>query len=289
MRSLALLSTLLLSGPAAAYWKGFNVDGRNPDGTCKTKEDYNNAFSRIKNGLPGPDFSAVRLYASSDCKALEHAVPAAIATDIKILVGIWTSPAKHFGLEKKALQKAIKKHGDKWIAAVSVGSEDLYRGDADTCAVAEKIYDVRGMIRRLKSKKPVGHADTWDVWVQSLAAPVVKACDFVGMNASPYYQNVTADRSAEVFFHDLEKTRAAVKKVDPKIPVWVTQTGHPVAGPDFGEAHPSLGNAKGFWKDVGCKIFGKMDVFWFIDQDYKEEVSFGAFDKNNETTYVSKC
>lgn len=64
---------------------------------------------------------------------------------------------------------------------MSVGSEDLYRKDTDPQTLANKIYDVRGMLGTVGAGKvQVGHVDTWTAWVDPANKAVIKACDFVG-------------------------------------------------------------------------------------------------------------
>ncbi|KAK0822209.1 hypothetical protein LTR73_009377, partial [Friedmanniomyces endolithicus] len=60
-----------------------------------------------------------------------------------LLVGIWAEDSTHYTNEKNALQAAINAHGSDWIIAISVGSEDLYRGDTSASTLAQQIYDVR--------------------------------------------------------------------------------------------------------------------------------------------------
>ena len=157
--SLATFITTALSGisGAEAYWKGFNVAANNPDGSCKSQADWETAFNTLK-GLPGY-FTSVRLYASSDCDTLENAVPAALATGSQILVGVWTEDDTHYNNEKQALLNAILQHGSSWIIAVSVGSEDLYRGNTSPATLASQINDVRGMIRSVGANQQVGHGE----------------------------------------------------------------------------------------------------------------------------------
>lgn len=163
MRSTAILTSLLASlSAASAYWKGFNVGANNPDGSCKSRADWESAFRTLQS-LPGY-FTSVRLYASSDCNTLANAVPAALATGTQILVGVWTEDEGHFQREKDALEAAIKQYGSSWIVAISVGSEDLYRKDTGADRLAQQIYDVRGMVRALGVPQEVGHVDTWTAW-----------------------------------------------------------------------------------------------------------------------------
>lgn len=160
MRFSSIAAALAATLPfASAYYKGFNVGANNADGSCKTTAQWETAFNKLK-ALP-QYITSVRLYASSDCNTLEYAVPAAIATGTGILVGVWTEDAAHYTAEKNALQAAINAHGSDWIIAISVGSEDLYRGDTTASALAQQIYDVRGMVRAMGVEAQVGHVDTW--------------------------------------------------------------------------------------------------------------------------------
>lgn len=173
MKGLAatLLAPLLLLSSSVRAWKGFNLPGNVPGGPCKTQADWEKDF-RVLQSLPGR-FTSARVYASSDCGTLANAVPAALATNTKLLVGVWTENNDHFNAEKQALLEAVQKYGHAWIIAVSVGSEDLYRGDTNANALASQINDVRGMLWSLGAGKIwVGHVDTWTVWVKPENAAV---------------------------------------------------------------------------------------------------------------------
>lgn len=181
MRFTAAVAALAASLPfTTAYWKGFNIGANNADGSCKTTAQWTEAFNKLK-GLP-QHITSVRLYASSDCNTLANAVPAAKNTGVQILVGVWAEDNNHFNAEKQALLNAISAHGKDWILAISVGSEDLYRKDTDANTLANKIYDVRGMVRSVGVQAEVGHVDTWNAWVDGANAAVIKASDFIGMD-----------------------------------------------------------------------------------------------------------
>lgn len=183
MKFFSAAAALLAAVPFTnAYWKGFNIAANNPDGSCKTQAQWASAFQNLSS-LPG-HFTSVRLYASSDCNTLALAVPAALSTGTQLLVGVWAEDAAHFKAEKDALESAIKRYGQDWIIAISVGSEDLYRKDTNPGALAQKIYDVRGMVRAMGVKKDVGHVDTWTAWVDGANTEVIKASDFIGLGKS---------------------------------------------------------------------------------------------------------
>jgi exo-beta-1,3-glucanase (GH17 family) len=287
--SLATFITTALSGisGAEAYWKGFNVAANNPDGSCKSQADWETAFNTLK-GLPGY-FTSVRLYASSDCDTLENAVPAALATGIQILVGVWTEDDTHYNNEKQALLNAILQHGSSWIIAVSVGSEDLYRGNTSPATLASQINDVRGMIRSVGANQQVGHVDTWTAWVNSTNNAVITASDFVGMDGYPYFQGAAIQDGANVFWQSVQDTRNAVNSVKPGTQVWITESGWPVSGPSDGSGVPSISNAQAYWTNVACAAFEQAHTFWYVYQDYSASPSFGVVDANRNPIYNLAC
>lgn len=277
----------LLAGAEAAI-KGFNIGANNEDGSCKTVEQWEGAFNNLK-GLP-QHYRQVRLYASSDCNTLANAVPAAKRTGTKLLVGIWDQDDAHYDAEKNALQAAIRQYGHKWILAISVGSESLYRNDNPPARLAGQIRDVRGMVRSMGVKKPILHVDTWTAWVNPANNEVIKACDVIGTDAYPYFQGATIDQAKDVFFKALSDTRNAVHAVSPKKKVWVTETSHPWKGPNFGASHPSIKSARRYWKEVACTLFKQgVPTFWYSYQDYNASPSFGLFGQGGKPIHKTTC
>ncbi|KAK4544669.1 hypothetical protein LTR36_003918 [Oleoguttula mirabilis] len=289
MRFSSTLTALAAALPFTnAYWKGFNVAATNIDGTCKTTAQWETAFTKLA-GLP-QDITSVRLYASSDCNTLEYAVPAAIATGTQILVGVWTEDSAHYTLEKNALEAAINAHGSDWIVAISVGSEDLYRGDTTASALATQINEVRTIVRDLGVTQQVGHVDTWTAWVNSTNEAVITASDFIGLDSYPYFQDAAIGDAYDTFWDSVTATRDQVAAVSPGKWVWVTETGWPVSGPDYGDAVASVKNAQTYWRSVACSAFESIHVFWYAYQDYGASPSFGVFGDNGDAIYdLYKC
>lgn len=284
--------TLLALGAAVsgvqAASKGFNVGANEEDGSCKTVAQWELAFNRLKH-LPH-HYRSARLYASSDCNTLANAVPAAKKTGTKLLVGVWTEDDAHFAAEKAALKRAIKNHGHGWIHSISVGSEDLYRGDTTADVLAQKIYDVRGMVRAMGVKVKVGHVDTWNAWTNGGNAAAIKACDFIGMDAYPYFQDASIARSKKVFFNALGATRKAAHAVKPNVPVWVTETAQPWKGGNMGASHPSVQNARKYFKAVGCALYKQgVPTWWYSYQDWSANPAFGLFGKTGKPKYSTQC
>ena len=285
---LSLIPLTFSISKAEAYWKGFNVGANLPgSGACKSTGDWASDF-RTMASLPG-HFTSARLFASSDCNTLLNTVPAALATGTTLLPGVWTEDTAHFEAEKAALLAAVQQYGHDWIIAVGVGSEDLYRGDTDPNLLAAQIYDVRGMLASVGAHVQVGHVDTWTAWVNRTNDNVTLACDFVGMDGYPYFQGATVEQAPTVFWDSYWDTRGVVDVVSPGTWVWITETGHPVSGADFGNSHPSIENAQSYWKSVACSVFQQAHAFWFILSEWSSSPDFGVVGQDGMAYYDLSC
>lgn len=287
---------LVFVSVANAYWKGFNIKDNLSDGTtCRGYNDWKDAFNTMKN-LPGTtygSFNAARLYSSYDCNSLANAVPAALATNTKILVGI--NPEQNYEAEKGALLAAVEKHGFDWVVAVSVGSEDVYRGQTNASALAEKIYDVRGMLATVsgysKSIK-VGHVDTNNVWFSTDSKPLIRACDFIGADVYPYFQTTESnsiDDAQTLFNSAVTKLKSSVSAAGSTATVWITETGWPNNGTTKNKAVASVENSKKYYQAVGCSAFKSLNTFWFTLQDWSAYPSFGVIDMDGTPFYDMSC
>ncbi|KAH7161892.1 glycoside hydrolase superfamily [Dactylonectria macrodidyma] len=299
LNSVATLAAaiLLLPGQAmAGTYKGFSMGANRADGACKSQADWKKDFQTIKGW--GKGFNAVRLYATSDCNTLANAVPAAKATGIKLLVGVWATDDGHFGAEKAALLKAIKTHGTGWIAAISVGSEDLYRKDITPQKLATQIYDVRGMVRQYNKNLKVGHTDTWTAWVDGANDVVTKACDIAITNGFPYWQGVNSKDAIrkKTFQNSFWSVQKHVKQVNSKAKVWVGETGWPTAGASFQGAAATTTSLKNYYASVACWLWAKPDTsgFWFTAFDAptaspEVEKHFGIADSKRKLKFALPC
>jgi glucan 1,3-beta-glucosidase len=301
MKFFSTLSTLavalMMSGEAlAGTYKGFSIGANRADGACKWEADWKKDFQAIKSWNKG--FNAVRLYSADDCNTLVKAVPAAKATGMKILVGVWATDDAHFGRDKKALLNAIKKHGTGWIAAISVGSEDLYREDISPQKLAQQIYDVRGMVHQYNKNIKVGHTDTWTAWVDGRNDVVTKASDIAITNGFPYWQGVPIKDAvrAKTFENSYWQVKKHVKAVNSKAAVWVGETGWPTKGPNYQKAAATTASLQQFYNTVGCWLWKQQDAsgFWFTAFDtpaHSTEVEkyFGIANKDRKLKFSLTC
>lgn len=95
--------------------------------------------------------------------------------------------------------------------------------------IAGYITQAKNYLTSVKVTAPVGHVDTWTAWVNASNNAVIDACDFIGMDAYPYFQTTMAnsiENGNAIFWDAYEATKGAVGKKF----VWITETGWPVSG-----------------------------------------------------------
>uniref|UniRef100_L2GC07 Gpi-anchored cell wall beta-endoglucanase n=1 Tax=Colletotrichum fructicola (strain Nara gc5) TaxID=1213859 RepID=L2GC07_COLFN len=277
----AVAISALAATAAAENYLGFNSGATKADRSAKFKADFEAEFKTAQNleGAPG-DFNAVRLYTNIQAYSTEdpiEAFEAAINTNTKILLGVWTSGTDNIDKEINALKTAVTKYGTKLtdlIIGASIGSEDLYRnsvtGVKNKSGVGADPKTIVGFINDFKtafkdtplSKVSIGHVDTWDVWGNATNKPVLDAIDWVGVDEYPYYENDkgnSIENAGKLFDKAYKATIATAAG---------TETGWPVTGETWDEAVPSAQNAKTYWDEIGCRqLFGKTPTFWYNLRD----------------------
>ncbi|KAJ4386337.1 hypothetical protein N0V93_009232 [Gnomoniopsis smithogilvyi] len=291
--NLLLLLVTIIPTPTAAWYRGFNFKSYTADGiTCKNRSDWEYDFSSVKK-LPN-GINAARLFHAYDCDSLVNAVPEAINNGMQILAGLDDSDA-NFSAEKGALLAAISKHGWDWLLGVAVGSESLYRGTISPDSLAEKIWDVKGMLRKLPgytSSVEVGHVDTTNAWFDHTNDPVMVACDFIGVDIYPYFQtedNNHIYNAGQLFNNAISQAMTSVTAAGSKASVWVTETGWPVTGSSLGAAVPGVENAASYFQQVACPSFDRMNTFWFTYQDWFASPSFAVVNADGQQYFSQTC
>jgi glucan endo-1,3-beta-D-glucosidase len=305
MRSAYSLAAASLLGHAiAANVMGFNSGATLNGGAAKAQSDFEKEFKAAANldGAPGA-FTSVRLYTNIQAGTTNTpsaAFQAAIDTNTTMLLGIWCSGTTTIANELAALKSAISSYGSDFaslVVGISVGSEDLYRDSVTGMknkagvgngpdAIIGFIKDTRNAIANTPlSSVPVGHVDTYDVWGNSSVKAVVDAIDFLGTDAYPYFESSKGNNSIEHAKTMFDNDFSAAKAASGGKPVWITETGWPTSGPNWGDAVPSVSNAQTYWDQVGCELFGKTNTWWYTmyDSNAADTAAF-AVTENFSTT-----
>ncbi|KAL8689728.1 MAG: hypothetical protein Q9224_004577 [Gallowayella concinna] len=286
MRTSIFALVASLAAASAQVYQGFNYGSVFTNGAPITEQDYEREFNTAKQlqGTSGR-FTSARLFTTIQAgtpNAPTEAIQAAKVTQTKLLLGIFLSSTDEaFNNELTALRSAITQFGQDLVdlvIGISVGSEDLYRisptgienksnpGEGPD-AVVRRINAVKqALSTTILRSKPVGHVDTWTAYVNSSNAAVIDAVDFVGVDAYPYFQTTQANsiENGESLFFEAYNATVAVSGGKP---VWITETGWPVSGPNSGQAVANLANAETYWDEVGCRVFGQVNTFWYTLRD----------------------
>ncbi|KAI0434379.1 GPI-anchored cell wall beta-1,3-endoglucanase EglC [Xylaria sp. FL1042] len=268
------------ASPANTGLKGFNYGAFFLNQQAKVQNDFAYEFNRAKT-LPGTSgWTSARLYTMVQWGTKSdviQAIPAAIDTNTKLLLGLWISGGTQaVDNEIAALKAAITKYGTKFtnlVIGISVGSEDLYRdaaGEVGTSAayLISSIKKVRSAVAGTAlAGVPIGHVDTYDSFLNGTNKAVIPAIDFVGFDGYPYWETTKANSIGDAmtrFYDGYDKTVALAGSK----PVWVTETGWPVSGKKNNLAVASAANARTYWQKIACSLISKkVNVFWYDLQE----------------------
>ncbi|KAI4855121.1 glycoside hydrolase [Aureobasidium sp. EXF-8846] len=301
MRS-SILSLVGGASTVLAAARGFNYGSQG-----NTLETFEAQF-RTAQGLDTTSgWGSARLYTmiqEGTANTVISAIPAAIATNTTLLLGLWaSSPQDVFNNELTALKNAINQYGSAFsdlVVGISVGSEDLYRdsptgilSNAGTGQSPDVLVNYIGQVKSaiagtVLSSKPVGHVDTWQTYTNGSNAAVVAAADFLGLDEYPYYENTNENSVANantLFFNAYN----AVAGVANGKPIWITETGWPTTGPTENLAVPSVANAEAYWKSIACELISRnIPTWWYILQD-SATPSFGIVASGEQPKYDLSC
>ncbi|OAP62457.1 hypothetical protein AYL99_04660 [Fonsecaea erecta] len=298
----SLLAVLGGASTALAAVKGFNYASQG-----QTYDSFVSQFKTAASLAGTSDFTSARLYTmiqEGTTNSPSSAFQAALDTNTTLLLGLWASEDQAtFNNEISALQSAISQYGSAFadlVVGISVGSEDLYRisptGIAANSGIGQSpdvlvtyIGQVRDAIKGTSlASKPVGHVDTWNVYVNGSNAEVISNCDFLGLDEYPYFQTTDSndiDNNAFLFFQAYDRVAAVAQGK----PIWITETGYPVSGPVSNLAVPGVDAAEEYWQQVACALENRgIDFWWYILNDDGASPSFGV-SENGQPLYNLAC
>lgn len=289
----ATASTAMAAGAANSGIKGFNYGAFFLNQAAKQQADFTYEFNKAKN-LPGTNgWTSARLYSMiqwGTASDVISAIPAAIETQTTLLLGLWVSGSDQaITNEIAALKAAISQYGSAFtdlVVGISVGSEDLYRDANNEVGLpAAKLIDCINQVRSAVAgtplaDSPIGHVDTYDSFLNDTNRAVIDNISWLGFDGYPYWEQTKANSigDAHARFHDgLDKTIALAGDK----PVWVTETGWPIAGKTVNQAVPSPENARKYWQDIACGLVAQGVNLWWYDLQESQwgqaDPDFGIF------------
>jgi glucan endo-1,3-beta-D-glucosidase len=279
--TLAAVSAATVNSAANSGIRGFNYAAQFLDNSAVQEADFAYEFTRAQTLPNTSGWTNARLYTMiqwGTTNTVIEAIPAAIATNTKLLLGLWVSGGDQaIANELAALESAISQYGTSFtdlVIGISVGSEDLYRdataGEVGTSAdyLINCISQVRTAIASTAlASTPVGHVDTYDSFLNSSNSAVIPAIDWLGFDGYPYWETSLANSIGDAstrFYTGLNETLALAGGK----PVWVTETGWPVSGDNQNLAVASVDNARIYWQDIACTLLASgVNLFWYTLQE----------------------
>ncbi|KAG9764463.1 glycoside hydrolase, partial [Aureobasidium melanogenum] len=297
MRFSCLQIILGAASTAVASYQGFNYAAQG-----NNLESFHKQFS-LATSLPGTaNFSSARLYTmiqEGTNDSVIEAISAALATNTKLLLGLWASvDAESFAKELRALDSAMKLYGSQLrdlVIGISVGSEDLYRSSVlgrsqsistgqDVTVLLDYIQQVRQLlVGSVLEHVPVGHVDTLDAYTNTTNSVIIDAVDFMGVNIFPYFSNdqtMNVSDAARSFWAAYESTLQIAQGKS----VWITETGWPWLDPSKTSGpQPSVENAAVYWSEVACELQARsIGFWWYILSDPADMPYFGVTDSRSD-------
>ncbi|KAI4846701.1 glycoside hydrolase, partial [Aureobasidium sp. EXF-8845] len=265
MRNSIFYTVAAMVNAALASYQGFNYAAQGND-----RESFHQQFS-LSTSLPGTaSFSSARLYTmlqEGGNETVIQAIPAALATNTKLLLGLWTSVDEDgFAKQLSALESAMTLYGSQGLSdlviGISVGSEDLYRSSVlgtssdsgvgqDVSVLLEYIEKVRALLQgSVLQHIPVGHVDTLDAYTNHTNSEILEALDFIGLNIFPYFSQDQA-ANVSVAADSFWKAYESMLPLSLGKPIWITETGWPTEDPTKTSGlEPSIENAALYWSKV---------------------------------------
>ncbi|EGV62456.1 glycoside hydrolase 3 protein [Yamadazyma tenuis] len=282
----------------------FNFGVQDNSGNCKSSEEFAADLKTLSSYA-----KIVKTYAVSDCNTLQNLGPAADDAGFQMIAGIWPTDDDHFSSEKTALQNYLPNISKDTIKVFTVGSEALYRDDLSASDLADKINEIKDLLKDIKDKNgdsygdvPVGFVDSWNVLVDGASQPAIKAADFTYANAFSYWQGQTLKNSSYSFFDDIMQALQVIQttKGDTDIEFFVGETGWPTEGTNYENAQPGVSNAKTYFQQSVCAlrawgvnvgVFEAFDEAWKPDTSGTDDVEkhWGVFDSNSDLKYSLDC
>lgn len=278
---------------------GFALGNVNPDGSCKTTQNYMDELNTLKSHS-----KLVRTYTSSGCKTAQAILPAAVELDFQVVLNAWADVDTDYDNDKAAIESALADSNNAAaVYAITVGSEALYRETITAEKLLEKIQDMQKTFPSMK----VGTVDSWNKFQDGTADPIIKGgVKFFMANAFSYWQGQAIANASHSYLDDLYQAFGHIQNVagTTDIEIWNGETGWPSdGGANYGSAVASTANAKTFYqKGVCAALAWGFNVFYFeaFDEPGKaaakgdngelaSEAHWGAFKADRSSKGIVGC
>lgn len=224
-----LFTLLILFGCSAAQvLRGVNWGHRldqtwNDAVDCKSPEQFEREYKQMSTYA-----SAVKIYSCGECLAGPQALKLTQKYGLKLFLGVTADP-QYFPGDFAVLQNMTETYGLNNVLGVSVGTEDLYRGDVPAINADSIVSQIKQLQQYLRSKgysTPVTHVDAIGAddprW-----GDIRSVQDIYMYNYFPFWMGIDVNGglpATQGAYYDIQKNFAQGK------PVWIGEIGWPTGG-----------------------------------------------------------
>ncbi|PVU93929.1 hypothetical protein BB561_002927 [Smittium simulii] len=245
---------LFASAVTAKTFSGLNYNPKRPDGSCPTVDDVKKDLSVLSKYT-----DTLRIYSAKDCDQGEPVLRAIEGTSWKIYLGMWvgSDDASYLADKKEIIRLSQNFDLKKYVKAIIVGSEAVYRKEQTSAQMAEKVNDMRSALAGIElSSIPLTVSETWPFYDSN----IINSVDFIDVNIFPFWEGKTIEESNSVIFkhiYDLQAISTGKKVI-------VGETGWPSGGDNYEAAVPSVKNSQRYMGEFICRAQKEnIDYVWF--------------------------
>ncbi|CAK7906293.1 cell surface mannoprotein Mp65p [[Candida] anglica] len=259
--------------------KGVTYSPYIKSGSCKSAQQVANDFEKLA------PFSLIRLY-STDCSCVENTL-AAISSSQKLFLGIYNIDSNTITSGLQTIKSAVEASSRGWSAVdtISIGNEQVNDGKATVQDIQTALNTARSW---LKSNAPQysGSVVTVDTLVAVKNNPgLCDLSDYLAVNCHPYWDGSVQPSNAGPWLQNQISGLQAVCGNSKE--VFITETGWPNKGSNFGSCVPSVANEEAAFKSISgvttnYLAFTTYNDPWKPAGQYGVESNWGIFGESPE-------
>ena len=248
-------------------WSNYNGD--EISSSCKSHEQADQEWAQLT------DYDVVRVY-GVDCGQPGISFELAKKYNKKVFVGIYWLDHR-LDQQIADIVSGIEAAGAGWdpVDTISVGNEDVHRGEKTPGEVIAMVSDARMKLRKAGYQGPVVHVDSQDQFLANPELCSEAAGDYIAANIHPFFNAHNSAENAGEFVADqielLRQCGASTRRRREDVRVRATEVGWPKAGSPNGIAVPSKDNQITAIESIKSQNFDQLILFSAFDNKWMKD------------------
>jgi len=225
---------------------------------CKSPEQFEREYKQMSTYA-----SAVKIYSCGECLAGPQSLKLTQKYGMQLFLGVTADP-KYFPGDFAVLQNMTETYGLSNVLGISVGTEDLYRGDVPTINAESIVSQIKQLQQYLRSKgysTPVTHVDA--IGADDTRWGDIRAVQDIYMyNYFPFWMGINVNGglpATQGAYYDIQKNFAQGK------PVWIGEIGWPTGGYNKGDAIADEANAGIYFSQFVCWANANNIIYFYYE------------------------